>query len=348
MNRNRTFFKEEQKNEMRDVLLVKKINIFNIDKREWDATAIKAGSSYKMSFKYIVQKTYVSFLTSKIMIFEIFLKEENKHKLKKVGQFVIERNKSYYEFIDKLVLLPEYEYLWSDAISAALLLIGRGRYLYGWNWNLEESKIKVLEAIQNVEIISEKKIHISFIDFSRWKNWKDYYREISTNSKRNAKKAELILENISIEYYFGYNLLIKIPDLMNNREKLYRNKSLPFDKIRLFFSYVSRVIIHKNNAYGIFCQSSENVYSSLSGIEFGKAFYFLDGGRSGDSSGASWLLMIKALETFYQKYPTGKFIMGYVDYDIHDEGKSSGLIRSRMSCRAEEMITSKVLFYFKG
>ena len=84
------------------------------------------------------------------------------------------------------------------------------------------------------------------------------------------------------------------------------------------------------------------------GYEFGPHTYYLAGGSRGSNNGAAWYLQKLMLQRAWERSGgCAKFVLGYVDYAIHDEAVGGGLLRSRRSVNASDYETSVVTFRYE-
>ena len=95
-------------------------------------------------------------------------------------------------------------------------------------------------------------------------------------------------------------------------------------------------------------RNGRKVLAAFFGATFGEMTYYFDGASRRRNGGASWRLVLEMMRRAYQQAPKGKFVMGYVDYAIHDKALSDGLIWSRTACRASEYPTSIVTFQYSA
>jgi hypothetical protein len=63
---------------------------------------------------------------------------------------------------------------------------------------MEKSREADLKQISAVTIESIRPLVVHAVDFSRWPTWDDYWRAISSNSRRNARRGELLIRDLSI------------------------------------------------------------------------------------------------------------------------------------------------------
>lgn len=80
---------------------------------------------------------------------------------------------------------------------------------------------------------------------------------------------------------------------------------------------------------------------------FGPDTFYLTGGSSADSDGASWLMLVTLLKRQWDRDRNGRFVLGFVDLAQEGEGRE-GLLRQRNSLRKSDLDTSIVRFRLKS
>lgn len=118
--------------------------------------------------------------------------------------------------------------------------------------------------------------------------------------------------------------------------------------MRTLMSYFGNHIIAPQYRLSAIVAASSQPLAGFMGFEFGTHTYYIDGGSRSINSGAAWYLQKSILRrTWERSQGHAKFVMGYVDYAIHDEMVSGGLLRSRRAINASEYDTSIVTFLYE-
>jgi hypothetical protein len=263
----------------------------------------------------------------------------------KIGQCAVGFGPSGRVILDGLQILGEHESLWGDALIALLVKIGNGNYIYGSDWSVERSRYEELVSLPGVTVISRSAITMQAIDFSKWASWDAYFADISTNIKRNIKKAKsshpdakITIESkkITLSSFF---ILLRLVGAVANR------KQLNFSYTKLMFSLAIRVLFLRPYARLGLITDAGTPFSAFFGICFGDNVYFLKGGSIAGSSGLSWVLLLEMIKTsFEHSHGRGKFLMGMVHDD--DEPGWKDLLRSRAQCRVSNYPTSLLKFRY--
>ena len=225
--------------------------------------------------------------------------------------------------------------------------MGPGHYAYGSTESIEKSREVDLKQISAVTIESVRPLVVHAVDFSRWPTWDDYWRAISSNSRRNARRAELLIPDLSIAIHQGYQAALDIPTLQRLRAAMYRRKGLAFGSWRAGLSGLGMILTCPQYVFTAVVSGQNRALGAIFGVEFGPHVYYANGGSQPDNGGAAWYLTLAILRRTYERNPTtAKFIMGYVDYAIHEENIGGGLLRFRRSCRVSDYPTSVVRFSY--
>jgi hypothetical protein len=233
-------------------------------------------------------------------------------------------------------------------MAVALSEGGAGLYEYGWAWSLEPCREESLKSIDGVSVLGSEQIVVQGVDFSKWSNWNDYYRSISENCRRNAKKAEKAFPDLKFVISSGRSALAVAPKLLGLRDAMYKRKGVSFSPLRTFLSYVANILVAPSQSNIAYVMGGGKVRAALRIVEFGPLSYYLDGAISSDSDGAGWYLMLNLLRRAYDRFPDGKFLMGYYHEKTRDLASGAGLLRSRKSLRVSDWPTSVVSFRWAG
>lgn len=308
----------------------------------WDSFAAQCDAGYRSSFRFLRATHILRWPTTRILLFELFYKSDDGEI--KIGQAAVKSRRGDHAFEDQLQILPDHADKWGDAMVAIINVVGAGAYHYGHPLSLEQSRYDDICKLPCVSDVNPREITVQYIDFAKSSSWDEYYKSISTNSKRNANRAEKEIPNLNIKQLRGVGTLREIFYLVNLRDEIYMQKDIKFEKVRAALSYFSRVIGFGKKSFAASLTSNKKYLASISGVMFNDKIYYLDGGRDTTARGAAWYLTIEMLRICYARAPQGKFIMGYVDYAIHDEAVGGGLLRSRQSCRTTDLVTSTLQF----
>jgi hypothetical protein len=309
----------------------------------WDDFARQCATSYQCTYAYL--RTWALKSRFRLRLFEIFMQEDGLPK--KIGQCAVGVGSVISAFLGELQLLSRYAGFWTRAMTALLGHLGPGHYSYGSTESIEKSRECDLKEISAVTIESVRPLVVHAVDFSRWPTWKDYWQAISSNSRRNVRRAELLIPDLSIAIRQGRQAALHIPTLLSLRAAMYRRKRLAFGSWRAGLSGLGLVLGCPQYVFTAVVSGQKRALAAIFAVEFGSHVYYRNGGSHPDNGGAAWYLTLSMLRRTYERNPsTAKFVMGYVDYATHDENVGGGLLRFRRSCRVSDYPTSIVCFSY--
>ena len=279
-------------------------------------------------------------MPARLRYFELYSEDSGS----KIGQCAISTERHQTIFLDGLQLLPEHEELWQPAMAALLSALGPGRYRYGSQWSTESPRDLDLTKIRDVTVERAEPIIVQAVDFSHWNSWDDYYRQVSNNARRNAKKAVSRHPDLQLKMRRGLSTLFDSPALTTLQRAIASRKQIPASFLRIAARFLFRTITMHKYAITAVVTAGGRTLAALSGIEFGESTYYLTGGSEADISGAAWHLMLALIrETHDRTHGSGKFLMGTVE----ENGPGwINLARSREQCRVHDFPTAIVTFTY--
>jgi hypothetical protein len=311
----------------------------------WDDFAEQCATSFQCTHSYLRVWALKNRLRHDLRLFELYVQESVAPQ--KIGQCAIGVGGAASVFVGELQLLSGYSRFWTGAMTALLDHLGPGHYRYGSTHSLDRSREEDLKQIAAVTIESVRPLVVEAVDFSRWPTWDDYWQAISSNSRRNARRAEALIPDLSIAIRQGVKAALDIPALLSLRVAMYRRKGLAFEPWRAGLSDIGMILGCPQYVLTAVVSGRNRALAAISAVEFGPHVYYANGGSRPDNGGAAWYLTLSMLRRTYERNPrTAKFIMGYVDYATHDEQVGGGLLRFRRSCRVSEYPTSVVGFAY--
>jgi hypothetical protein len=322
---------------------VRPVDLGSFDPTEWDSYAVRSGASMRSAHEHLRRLQLRFHWVRSITTYSIHLYPDEM-----IGHFTILKGFGSNRFYDGLNLLPEHRHLWASAMAAALSEGGDGLYEYGWTWSLEPCREESLKSMDGVTVLASEQIVVQGVDFSKWSNWIAYYKSISENCRRNAKKAEKTFDDLKLIISTGRSAISVAPRLLRLRDAMYRRKGLPFAPLRTLLGYLANILVSPSQSNIAYVMGGGKARAALRIVEFGPLSYYLDGAISSDSDGAGWYLMLNMLRRAYDRSPDGKFLMGYYHENTRDLASGAGLLRSRKSLRVSDWPTSIVSFRWEG
>ncbi len=326
-------------------VVARKVDLWSVKGAEWDAFAKACGCSVKATRGHSAAWLLKNFIHYKLCLLEIF--EQTGDGSRKIGQCAIglcTDGASF--FLDRIQLLPSDETKWAAAMRAILLETGSGEYEYGWELNLEPPRDDALAALPGVSIKSTTPLVVQAVDFSRWESWDAYYRDLRKGARQSAQFAVRDIPGLNFKTWSGRQSIFAIPALTRLKVSLSKRKNLTLRLMDLLTSYLGWTILCPRYTVTRLARDGNRVLAAYYGAEFGANFYYLEAASVQGNQGASWALLLSMIQRSYERDPQGRFVMGYVNYAIHEEEVSGGLLRSRTACRITDFPTSVVRFKY--
>jgi hypothetical protein len=261
-----------------------------------------------------------------------------------IGQFAVRKTGSQIRFLEGLSLDSASESEWVDAISAVLLYLGPGTYIYGSDWSTEPSREGLLKRIRGVRVSEAEHHVVELVDFKRWPDWPSYLRAISANVRRNAAKAAKTHPKWIIDYRKGRSGLWLTWKLMGCRSRMYERKGVDWSAWKLPLSHWARLTFLPEMSVSAVLRDGCNALASFAGLETANRLYYFEGGTA-SPDGTGWLLILEILEHFHRRCPHGQFVMGSVPGRLEQrDGAWASDVRHRRDLRVEAYPTSVVTF----
>jgi hypothetical protein len=316
-----------------------------IASQEWDDFAKRCNASFQCSHSYLRTWALKNRFRYDLCLFELNAQESGP--AQKIAQCAIGIGAASRIFVGELQLLSGHSISWTGAMAALLDHLGPGHYQYGSTYSLDKAHEDDLQQINAVRVERVRPLVVKAVDFSRWPTWNDYWQAISSNSRRNARRAEALFPDLSVAIHHGFKATLDLPVLLRLRAAMYRRKGLAFEPWRAGLSDLGMILGCPQYAFTAVASGRNRALAAISAVEFGPNLYYANGASRPDNGGAAWYLMLAMLRRTCERYPgAARFIMGYVDYATHDELISGGLLRFRRSCRVSAYPTSVVDFSY--
>jgi hypothetical protein len=259
----------------------------------------------------------------------------------KVGQCCLVKNSVSTSFLAGLQLRPGVS--WRNCMAAALRNSPPGTYVYDDRWSIAPSRAAELATIPGVTIKTVTEITVHAIDLAKFSSWDSYYKEISTNIKRNIKKAETFLPDLQIATWRGHSAVLKLATLLHLRKVTFERKGITYNPLREAIRKFSSFTLAASNLVVSIASAGGKDLAFICGYDFGDVFYYFEGGSIDDSSGASWKLLVESVKALYARAPQGLYVMGYLDEAAPGFARE-GLMRQRNSMRKSDFPSAMVTF----
>lgn len=313
---------------------------------DWDDFAIRCEGGYRSAYRHNTGWVLKRGPRARLRRFELVSRGPTG--TRKVGQAVVGSTRRGGAFLDRLLLLPECQSLWPLAMEAVLRCLPDGVYAYGWEQNLEPPREQMLAAIPGVSVDRVRALVVECVDFASWPSWDAYYQAVSANVRRNVKKARSSIQDLEVVAERGTGSLRHLPAMVRLRSSMYQRKHLRFRALGAVVSTMANAFVGGTREFIALAVGDGRPLAAFRGSTFGRNTYYHDGGSVPDNHGAAWFLTVEMLRAAYERDPRGRFVMGYVDPQLHDEQLGGGLLRSRRACRVTDSPTSVVTFSWRG
>jgi hypothetical protein len=320
---------------------VSEVRLSQFDRQAWDRNAARCGASMRSAFAHLHGLRLKFLFRGVPRLFHVYLEADGQRT--QIGQYTLIFRRDARIFYDGLNLYPEHRGLWTAAMTAILADAGAGTYEYGWQWVPEPPRDAELQAIPGVTMTHVRPILVQGVDFANWPDWDAYYRDVSENIRRNAKKAEKLHGDLKFSLVTGLATLAKVPALVAMRGAMYRRKQLAFSPLRIFAGYVTSILACPEQAMISEVTGGGRTLAIQNNVEFADYHYYLDGAAANETDGGGWFLQLAMLRRAYERTPKGKFLLGYTDLPLDDQ-LAEGLLRSRRSLRASDWPSCLVRF----
>jgi len=250
--------------------------------------------------------------------------------------------------IERLIVLPEAGGLrWGEAMAAVLAHLGPGSYRYGHNWSLEASREADLFGLGGVTAGKVQPITVHAVENGQWASDAEWLGAISTNVKRNLKRAREGEPPVVTRWRHGRSALRNLHACAQMRaatmRRLGTSGSLAAELLRRGAAWLAGPA---GLLVGIASAGTRNL-ATVVGYQVGPNFYYLLGGSVPDNNGASWTLLVEAITMWRRQHPAGRFVLGYLDASL-DGVAREGLLRQRNSVRKSDFATALVSFSYSG
>jgi hypothetical protein len=310
---------------------------------EWDCFAARCHASFRCSHRASRLWTLELGAATKLLRLDIILRTDGAKV--KIGQCALGLNGRKRAFADSIQLLPDHHHHWKDAMRAILSAAGPGTYLYGSDWNLEASRAGDLENLARIRVTRVHPVDVVAIDFSDWADWASFYRDVSTNAKRNVKKAEKTYKDIEIATRHHLSIYRDVVPLQNDRFVMFARKQIPANRFNLIARSALRVFVMRDYAVSSRMLADGQVVARYLGFDFGQTSFYFEAASSHVETGASaYLLKAMIEDTFNRTQGRGIFIFGPDDHRQQGQQVWENLVRSRAQWNAKPHPTAIIEF----
>lgn len=318
------------------------VTVCEIPAPAWDAFAARCGASFRCARRALSLWQFDHHLFHRLRRLEIHVGRDGA--MRKIGQCAVGIGRRRRVFADSLQLLPEHQHRWPEAMRAVLQALGPGEYHYGSQWNLEEPREEVLARLPGVSVTHVEALTVDVVDFSQWPSWEAYFRAVSSNAKRNAKRAQEQFPEMEVQVRTGMGALRSWFALHRLRSILAERKHLRIGGLLALARSAMRTVALGGENFTAILRCGDEAAAGFAGIDFGANTYYLQAGSQTNNGGAAWHLMLSMLARAQKRRPQGRFVMGA---QYASQPRDEGLAFSRRQVRVSLVPTSEVTFRYQ-
>ncbi len=260
----------------------------------------------------------------------------------KIGQCCLIDDGKVRRFHDGLQLAPAYRTLWPGALKAVMNLAPDVEHIYGNEVSLEPCRAADLSSMACIEVLNVRNVTVHFVDLAKFESWEAYYSAISTNVKRNVKRAEARVPSLQLIDTAGRSAFWAAKDVTDLITAVRERKKLRTQQAS-WLRLAKRVLVTPEGLCVTRMIEQGQCQAVAYCHTFGPNTFYLRGGSSEESDGASWLMLVTLLKRQWERDRTGRFVLGFIDFTLGDEGRE-GLLRQRNSLRKSDFDTSIIRF----
>ena len=319
------------------------VSLRSIGHESWDAFAGRCGASFQGSFEHLRARAVKSLGRARAVVMEFRLRGPGE---KKVAQCMVSCRRGSFEIEDGIQLLPEHADMWTEVMQALLDHFGGGYYSYGGLWSAEPCRDQELKGLPGVTIGHVRPFAIQAVEFSKWPSWDRYWAKVSDSVRYESKYAPERVPGLRLDRYSGRRTLKAIRSIVDLQKASYARKSIGYSRLKQGLRYAFYMAQGWRTLDVVLAVADEGVLAAYYGARIGDNTYYIYGGQKAGSSGANWYLLKEMTREAFERCPTGRFVMGNVDYAIHEEATGGGLLRARKALRVSDFDTSIVKFFY--
>lgn len=319
-------------------VIAERIAWSEVDPLAWDAQAAASGSTWQSAYGAMALWRRRQQLRGNKAVL-VRLRAGDRF----IGHCAVGRKHGANVFRDRLLLLPEAEPLWSDAMQAVVTLIGPGRYRYGTAGAIEPPRQHEIAGLADIQVRQARESFIQAIDFGRFADWNDYWMALNGNVRRAVVHAEKIA-NLRAATHSGTRALRHLPGFIRSASAVRERKGALALNLRDLAQLGSACIWFGDSATLLSAQIDGRTCVAQFHARFGSDTHYLVGATSRDGPAVAWWLTMQAVRAAYDHAPKGRLVLGPFDPSIHDEAIGGGLLRWRRSCRVTDFPVATVDF----
>jgi len=309
-----------------------------IDPTAWDKLAAVAGGTLKSAYgDMALWRRRLAWGSGKA----IFVRLRVADRL--IGHCALGSKDGVHVFRDRLLLVPDAEALWSDAMQTLVELVGPGRYVYGSAGAIELQRQHQIAALAGCRIEQVNEYFIQAIDFGRFADWKDYWMALNGNVRRAVAHADNIA-NLLATTRSGTRALRYLPSFVRAASMVRERKGALALGLRDLGQLGTACFAFGDAAMLLSAEIDGRATVQQFHVRFGSDTHYLVGATRRDGPAVSWWLTMQAVRAAFDHAPKGRLLLGPFDPKLHDDAVGGGLLRWRRSCRVTDFPVATVEF----
>jgi hypothetical protein len=329
---------------------VNKRRIVNVCKstmsaESWDDFAKVCDASFRCSYAGTHLWQFEHDVFSKVERLELFLQVGPGQV--KIGQCAVGIGRKRIVFSDTIQLLPEFEECWSDCMRAVLDHLGPGLYQYGSEWTIAPCRAQAAASLAGIVELRSRLVDVQAIDFSRWDDFETYYKSVSTNARRNVKKAEKAYDKLGFREQTGRAVFRGLLPLQILRHRLFARKGVRSSLAALLVRSTIRTLATFRYNVLVGLTHGPHTLARYLGINFGRNYFYMEAAAEPEHPyAASYLLHEMISRSYTESNGRGHFVMGPDDHQQRGTPAWDGLVRSRQQWNVSAFPTSVLTFHY--
>jgi hypothetical protein len=311
----------------------------------WDDFAKSCDASFRCSYAGTHLWQFEHDIFSRVERLELFFQSGSDPI--KIGQCAVGIGRSRMVFSDTIQILPEFEQLWSDCMEAILRHLGPGLYQYGSEWTIAPCRAQATASLSGVAGLRSRFVDVQAIDFTRWSDFATYYQSVSTNARRNIKKAEKTYDQLAFREQTGSSVFIDLLPLQILRHRLFGRKGIKSSLTALIFRSTIRTLATSRYSVSVSLTHNSQTIARYLGINFGRNCFYMESAAEHEHPyAASYLLKEMIGRSYTGSAGRGHFVMGPDDHQQRGQPAWDGLVRSRQQWNVSSFPTSVITFQY--
>ena len=301
-----------------------------IDPIAWDTTTIAAGASYQVAHAQLAVWRRLQRLTgTRLHFLQLRFGDAV------IGQCVVKHRRGVFAIRERLMLLPQHDDLWTDAMASVLEHLGTGRYRYGNSKSISSARDAQFAGMRGVTISRTVPYVVQAVDFSAHDDWESYWAMLKGNVRRNFRRAA-DEHDLWLATDHGKSILAHVPGFARALARQVHRKGARMQMLIDIRAMVMTMAGLANAAKLLRARSGRRTLAWQFHVAFGRDVYYVAGASERMQPSPAWWLTIKALHEAWTSNPGGKVVLGPFYPEIHDEANGGGILQWRRHCRARD------------